>query len=256
MSERKSQLHELLAVEGDLAGVAKKIVEEAAHTFKNKGDHFYGSHKVLKMFDENKQNEEAAGESHKEMVTTVDQKLLYVFDHVMQYYDAILQKEATNQNARSDLVVDGVEIAKDVPATFLLGMESRLKVVRSMCESIPTFSPGIRWVEDTSRGEGVFRAEHPEVTNKTEQVLRFLEVSKATNQHKAQVETWKDNVPVGTYTSERWCGMYSPAQKSNILGRLDKLIQAVKQARQRANKTEVIGGKIGENIVNYIMEGV
>jgi len=246
-------LHELLAVEGDLAGVAKKVIDEAEHTFRQKQDHFWGSHKTLKMFNEDRENEEAAGEAHKEMVTTVDDKLKYVFEHVVNYYDAMLQKEATNQTARADLVVDGKVLAKDVPATYLLGMESRLKALRTMCESIPTLSPGVRWIPDTERGEGVYRAEHPEVTNKTEQVLRFQEVSKATNQHKAQVETWKDNVPVGRYTTEKWCGAYSPAQKSDILGRVDQLIQAVKQARQRANTAPVIKCNVGKEIVDFIM---
>ena len=36
------KLHELLAVEQDLAGAYKKILDESSNTFKNKADFFYG----------------------------------------------------------------------------------------------------------------------------------------------------------------------------------------------------------------------
>ena len=46
--------------------------------------------------------------------------------------------------------------------------------------------------------------------------------------------------------------MISPAEKSAILGRLDKLTRAVKKARQKANTAEVTKVTIGEELFKYI----
>src|SRR5574340_822898 len=100
----KSKLHELLAVEGDLEGTAKKIVEETAHTFKEKASHFMGSHKLYKPIDD---KDPGVPDEHLEMVTTVHDKLDYMNDHLIRYADALLQKEATKQQACATLEVDG-----------------------------------------------------------------------------------------------------------------------------------------------------
>ena len=46
--------------------------------------------------------------------------------------------------------------------------------------------------------------------------------------------------------------MISPAEKSALLGRIDKLIQATKKARQQANAAEVVNREIGRKIMDYI----
>ena len=49
--------------------------------------------------------------------------------------------------------------------------------------------------------------------------------------------------------------MMSPAEKSDLLSRVDKLGQAIKQARQRANMAEVQDIHVGESITSYILDG-
>lgn len=81
-------------------------------------------------------------EEHKEMVTTVHDKLDYMLNqHIVPYLDAVLQKERANQDAKADIVVDGIVLAKDVPATFLLGLEEKLKRVHEVLDKIPTLAP-------------------------------------------------------------------------------------------------------------------
>lgn len=246
------KLHEILAVEGDLEGVSKKVVEEAKNTFTKKPNHFKGSHKTLKMIDEERAHEEAAAEAHVELVTTVDKKLGYVAKSLMKYYDAVLQKEATNQVAKADLVVDGEIVASDLPATFLLGMETRLKTLRQLYETLPTLPPGVKWEKDESQGEGVFMSTHPEIRNKEEKSIKHHVTYEATEFHPAQIETWSENNVVGTFTTQQWSGMISTARKSELLGRIDDLIQAVKQARQRANSQEVLDVNVGQALFDFI----
>lgn len=247
-----AKLHELLAVEGDLEGIFKKIVQETIATFTKKPEHFLSWHKQLQMFDSEREKEQVAAEEHKEMVTTVMEKLDYSKDSMIRYFDAILQKELTNQIAKADLTVDGVVIGKDLPATFLLGMETRLKIVRGIYEAIPTLSPGIRWVEDKESGKGIYKADKAEVKSKTEKTFQSKILVEPTKEHPAQIEKWSENVAIGDFVTERWSGMLSPAEKSQVLKRINDLIQAVKKARQRANTTEVIKNNVGSKLFDYI----
>jgi len=253
MSSGKSpMLHELLAVQGDLEGKYKRILEEATETFTKRKTHFSGYHKTLRMFAETDKMQEAAGEEHKELTDTVDAKLNYIQSDIVRLMDALLQKESTNQNAKADLVVDGITLGSNLPATWLLGMETKLKEIRSVYEAIPTLDPGVKWEPDPAAGAHVYRATHPDVKSKTVQDIAYKVLQPATKEHPAQVETWKENKPVGEYVTHHVSGAISPAQKSVLLGRIDNLLRAVKKARMRANNTPVDKARIGNKLFDYI----
>ena len=256
MAEKKpAQLHQLLAVQGDLEGKWKRVKDEAVTTFTKRTEHFTGSTKRLEMFDDKDKQLEESGASHRELTSTVDKKLEYIRSDCVRFFDALLQKEATNQDARSDLEVDGVTLGTDLPATWLLGMEQKLKELRAVYEAIPTLQPGIKWEPDESLGKGVYRNEHDEVKLKTEQDIAYKIVQPQDAHHPAQVESWKENKPVGQYVSQHVSGCLSPAQKSALLGRMDQLIRATKKARMRANSTEAKKLKIGKEIFSFIHAG-
>lgn len=245
--ERKAELHQLLLVETNLQGLAKKVMEEAVGTF-GKRERFTGTVKTLKMFDESRKGEEAT--EVQDVTTTVEDKLGYVEEALERYWDAFLQKESTNQAASADLIVDGKVLASAVPATALLGFETKLKELRAMYEAIPTLAPGIKW--ETTDIAGVFANPHAEDRMKTEKTIQFKEVSKATDKHPAQVEKWTADVPVGKYTTTTTSSAMSVARKSELLGRIDKLIQAVMAARMSANSTEIVNVTIGSALINFI----
>lgn len=245
-----SKLHEILAVETDQEGAFKKVIEEAVGTFTKRADHFMGQNKKLIMFDDSKQNENL--EENKEIVTTVLDKLKYVSDYVVRYLDIVYQKEKTNQLACADLIIDDKVIAKQLPATYLLGLESKLKFVRSMYEAIPTLAPGTKWKENNKLGNGVYEAVLDDKLKTAKSFMHKILVP-ATDKHPAQVEKWEEQIPVGRYTTSVQCGMLTPAQKSVLIGKVDKLIQACKTARQRANCQEVVtDATIGKVLIDYI----
>lgn len=246
-----AKLHEVLAVEGDLEKTARAILDEASVTFTKKPDHFLGQMRSLIMFDAERAVENMKEE--KALVTTVRDKLVYVFSHLSRLYDTTSRKECTNQAARADIVVDGETLVAQVPATLLLSMESRLRAVKELCEQIPTLEPGKPWALDPVRGDGIYVTTAPEVRFRAEKAKRHQVIVPPTEQHPAQVEVWDENVNVGKYETTHWSGAYSPADKSALLARIDKLIRAVKKARQRANNTEVISKPIGDAIFNYLM---
>jgi hypothetical protein len=46
--------------------------------------------------------------------------------------------------------------------------------------------------------------------------------------------------------------MYSPARKAEVLNNLDVLRNAVKKARMRANNSDLVSIKIGQDLLDFI----
>ena len=245
----KAKLHEVLAVEQDLSHTAVKVVNEAGTTFHKKPDHFMGFSKTTRFFDDSR-SEENTDES-KRIVTTVGAKLDHVTKHLARYFDAMAQKEATNQLAKADLVVNGTVLVEGAPATWLLGMETRLKDLRKMYEAIPTLSPGVLWTKDEAAGKGIWVAP-AQASFQTKKTAQHKVLYDATENHPAEIEKWFEDVPVARIEKTESSGMITSAQKAALLDRLDTLIQACKKARQRANATEVVQVKPGQAILAYV----
>jgi len=250
-----SALHEVLAVDRDLENTAKKIVDEAITTFSKRADHFMASIKQLHMFDDARKQEEAGQEEVKALTTTVEAKLDYVAEHLVKHIDCTTEKEMTNTVASSTVHIDGKEFTCTLPATLLLAMETRLAQWRKMYEAIPTLQPGIEWEIDESQGKGVYKAKEPETKWKTEKTIKAVVLYDATDKHPAQIEKVSQDVPVGNYITTRWSGMISPAAKSELLKRIDKLTQEFKKARMRANEESTIKVELGKKIMDYINYG-
>lgn len=253
MSEDKKvpKLHELLAVEADLANTAKAMTDDAAVAFTKKSEHFRGLVTTTTYFDAARAQENVTEE--KVLVTTVGERLRYALKFAARYFDALLQKEATNQNAKADLIVDGVTMATDVPATFLLGMETRLRNMRELLLVIPTNDPALDWSPDTTASVAdVFKAP-PVVRMKTEKQVRSKVLYDATDKHPAQIEKWAEDVPVAKVEQRLTSGMWTPLRKATTIANLDNLLVAVKKARQRANSAPVVEATIADKMIDYIL---
>lgn len=247
-----AKLHEVLAVEADLEGKYKKVCEETTKTFKDRPTHFLGSVRTQEMF---KDDGISYPPEYLDMGTTVNKKLLYTWKSISPYFKALLQKEKTNQEAKADLVVNGVVLMENLPATFLLGMETRLKHVRNVYDHIPTLPIGIEWKHDPTRGKDVYITANPDEKLKTERQFKSQILVQPTDHHPAQIEKWEEQVAIGRFVKHTWSGMLSSADKSRNLENIDILIRAFKQARQRANAQEIVKADkdIGEILFNFIV---
>jgi hypothetical protein len=248
------KLHEVLAIEGDVAGEAKKILDETRHTLKQRTDHFIGETLKTEYFDESLSHLNIT--EHRALTESVPSKLEYMAGAVARYYDAFYSKEASNQKASADIILEnGKVIATAVPAVVLLGLESRLKELRSVIESIPTLQPGVEWTQDpTAELPGVYRTVHPETRYVTQRTIQPVELSPATKEHKAQVQSVDVDVKVAKKEVTRQAGMYSPHDKSVRLSRVDELIRAIKKARQRANQVEAVPAEgFGATLMEFVL---
>jgi hypothetical protein len=252
--KKMGKLHELLAVEANRKNAFSKILDETKAVFKNKGHLFTESIRWQKLFKAEAGQEAESVVERVAMTSTVPMKLNYMAGFVTDYLDVCYQKELTNQDAKADLVVDGVELAHDVPATCLLGLEQKLARVRSVIDGIPTRVPGLEWVPDTGhKFQGVVKTKYPEVTNKTKKVITPFELSPATDKHPAQVEKLTEDKIIGKFEKTMWAGVLSPAEKSDVLKRMDKLIEACKIARMKANEQETSDLRIGETLMDFVL---
>ena len=55
------------------------------------------------------------------------------------------------------------------------------------------------------------------------------------------------------YTEVMRSGMLPQAEKTAILNRIDKLIKAIKKARQKANSTEIVEKTVAKELFDYIL---
>lgn len=250
MTAKAPKLHELLAVMADTTNAAQAVMAETLTTFSKKPDHFKGQTRNANFFDASREGENTT--DTKEVVTTVHAKLDHTLKIVARHYDALLQLEDGNSRAKADLTIDGTVVFKDAPATFLLGMENRLKSLRDVFAAIPTLEPSIKWEADIATGSSVYTAP-PAVSFKTEKTLKSKVLYDATKEHPAQIQQWNEDVPVARIETSHVSGMVTPLAKSGMLGRIDNVISEVKKARQRANSVEVANQRVAKDIFEYII---
>lgn len=165
-------------------------------------------------------------------------------------FDLAATRDVGNTLAHADVVVDGVTLARDVPATFLLFLEKQLNDWRTIITKLPTLATDQSWTLDPTTG--LHRTE-PVKSASTKKVLRNHQLSPATEKHPAQVKTYEEDVPVGDWTTIRLSGALPVPVQRELVERLDKLMDAVKSAREQANLVEVDDVKYGEALFGYLL---
>lgn len=248
------KLYELIAVEPKVEKDSTAVIKRVASIFAGKKELFTGEHRTLQMFDAERKNEEEGAEKVRELTVTVSEVLEEMKQHVGRHYDLAFQKERSNQTAVADVEIDGKVVIANCPVYFLLGMENRLEELRKVLDSIPILDSGTRWKKAEDLGKSIYRIEQPVKSHKTEKIKRHKVVwePQPGMSQPPQIETWQDNVAVGTYFDDLCSGAMPLAEKTELLNKMDKLINAVKKARQRANAADAIEDKVSEKIFGYL----
>lgn len=249
------KLHEGLAIHKDRLAVVRKVFEETGKVFKNAA-HFQGFVKVTSYFDA-AEAEKFNRTEEKKVDETVPGKLSYINEHFTKLLNLDYQMELANQHAVSDFIVDGHVVARAVPVNFLLTIENKFREFRDVLDAIPTNSPGIAWEPDAQQSSNreISRGGQVQIDYLTKKMPVYTTIAAATEQHPAQVAASHDDVRVAAVRTTRYTATISPAEKSDILMRCDKVIIAAKRARQRGNNTDLPGTIIADPILNYITRG-
>jgi len=165
-------------------------------------------------------------------------------------FDVTLTKDHANTVARSDVVVDGHPLLRDVPVTYLLFLEKQLTDLHTFVAKLPVLDPSEDWSFDEAR-ECYVTA--PAKTVRSRKVPRNHVMAEATPQHPAQVQMYMEDVPAGDWTTVKFSGALPAARVRTLLSRVTVLQQAVKYAREEANTTEITDREAGEKIFGYLL---
>lgn len=244
----KNKLHQLVAVEQDLVQQSRAILDETITTFTKKAEHFDGLQKIYTPYEE---DGEKLPTSEKEVVTTIKEKLDYTSKSLIKAIDATLSKEETNSSgqAKAVLEVDGINFG-EYSATSYIALERYLERLREVYKNIPTIDTTHKWTVEEMTGRKLYTTE--ETTYRSVKKQKAITLAAPTDKHPAQVQLITEEVPAGEYKTTYFSGKITPLAKSNYLEKIDNLILAVKQAREKANQAEVNNIKIGEQLFKYI----
>lgn len=251
-----AKLHELLAAEKTPTGAWNQLFEDTLKKFKNPTHFFDGHSKSLAMIEEGAGNQAIQDQAREEkpVTTTVFDTLEYALDIFGKAEDLQYQKNATNRKAVGTVMWNGNPLLTDMPVDELLGLEARLTKLRQLYAEVPTLDATKHWQIASNIGAHVWATEFPEETTKTEKQVIPVIMSPATAQHPAQVQAIQKDVVVGKFTTTKRSGAATAIQKADAIKRVDELLIAIKQARMRANETEVIVGTVSEVIIPLLLQ--
>lgn len=157
-------------------------------------------------------------------------------------------RDATNMTAKADIVVDERVIARDVPAVHLLFLEKRISSIIEFFSKLPVLSAEKLWT--LNEATGLFETA-PESSMRTRKVESFPVVVPATDKHPAQIQKVTVDETVGTWSTTQLSGATTSDRKAQLLARAEKMLAAVKVAREEANRAPVVDLATG-NVIDYL----
>lgn len=242
-----TQLNQLLAIEKGVASAAQRALTDVYH-LAQKAVIFTGLSRVYTPKDDD--GDRLPSESTR-VQQTVAGLIRDITPRMIRWLNVEWEKDTTNMLAEADVVVDGATLIADAPVPYLLWLEKRLTDLRTFVEKWPTLDPAEAWVVDPTTG---LYATPAQETTRSQKQLRALVKYDATDKHPAQTETYSVDVPVGTWATTKLSGGVSQAEKSAALDRVDKLLAAVRSAREKANGIEVPTVTVGPGqvITDYV----
>lgn len=173
--------------------------------------------------------------------------------NLTKLFDVTAAMDWTNQQARADVVLLGsdevVTLLKDVPVAYLMFLEKQLVNLETLIRKLPLLPATENWTLDPATD--VYKTE-PVTTVKTKKVRRNHVLAAATDRHPAQVESYAEDVPEGTWSLVKFSGGLPMRRVTKMLNRVTTLMEAVKFAREQANLTEVVHPNPGRKVFEYL----
>lgn len=147
------------------------------------------------------------------------------------------------------VTVDGKAIISDVPVITLIFLEQQLNDIRKYYDTLPVLDTNYKWAYDTNKGCWVTT---PIEKNRSVKKKEAITLAVATDKHPAQVQLVDVDKWVGVFTETAMSSALPRDVKRSYVDRIDKLIDAVKKAREEANSIDVTERKEIQSIFDYI----
>lgn len=242
-----AKLNQIIAIEKGIKSSAYGALTEL-NKAAQKPDLFNGFSKTYRKKDED--GEELPPEG-KRVQYTSGEVLRAAERALTDLADVTARKDWTNCVAKADVVVDGKTLIASAPVSFLLFMEKQLTDLRTLVGNLPVLDVAEDWKSDPN--SGLYRTE-PTETHRTKKMQKPIVLYAATTEHPAQTQLITEDVIAGWWVLTRQSGAMPKPEKQKLQDRIDKLIQAIKQAREAANMfDEADAPAIGAPVFGYLL---
>lgn len=242
-----TKLNQVIAVE---KGIKQKNNDVGSELYKalQKPALFNGLNKKYKPMEEN--GEKFAPESVKVQMNVAN--VLKENSRVLtELMDITATKDFANCAAKANVVVDGVTIVSDAPATYLLFLEKQLTDLHTMINTLPVLDSAEDWTLDENAG--LYKTDATE-TIKTKKVQKSLVLLAPTDKHPGQAQLITDDQTVGHWETVKMSGAMPAPDKAALVEKIEKLQKAVKFAREEANTTEAAPVKVGDKLLGWLFK--
>ena len=166
-----------------------------------------------------------------------------------ELFDVTAAKDWANCNAKSDVVVDGKLLMSKAPATYLLFLEKQLNDLQTFVTNLPTLDPAEEWRFDEQ--VNLYKSDTSK-TARTKKVQKPIVLYDATKEHPAQTQLITEDVVIGHWDTVKQSGALPVRRKADVLERIEKVIEAVKFAREEANAQEAPETRVGAAVFDYL----
>jgi hypothetical protein len=237
------KIHVVVAIEGGIKKEAEKALTDA-HRLKPEL-----SMGLSKSYQPTSEDGERFPSEAKLLQVRVEDVLRDVGEKLTAFYDITLTKEAGNQKAVADVLLDGKVFLTKVPIIILIWLEKRLEDLLTYTGKLPQLPADETWTWDPAQS---CYATPPTKTHKTAKVEEPLVLAQATKEHPAQTKVITVDRTIGHWTTVKTSGALQGDRIREIQTRVRKLQAAVKTARQTANNTDVDNQVMGATIFGYL----
>jgi len=243
---KMTKLNQIIAIEKGVKARATAAVNEN-YKLIQKGELFNG-------FDKKYQPKDEEGDKlppeNKFVQQQVNALLLQTRKAFTELYEVTARKDWTNMGAVADVKIDGNVILPSVPVTFLLFLEKNLTDMRTIISHLPVLDASESW--DLDPNSGLYRTQSVS-TSRTKKIQTPLVLYPATDKHPAQTQIVTEDVIAGVWSTVKLSGALPRPDVVAYLDKVEKLLKAVKEAREEANMTpEVQSPDVGAAIFGWI----
>lgn len=164
-------------------------------------------------------------------------------------FDITAVRDSANLSAVADVVVDGVPLLTGVPAVTLIWLEKKLVDLHTLVVKLPELSQTESWHFD---GNADCYASNPVETAKSKKIPKPFVKAEATDKHPAQVDVVHEDVLQGYWTTVKFSGAVPLDRKRELRDRVERLLTAVKFAREQANMVDAPKVSIAKEVFGFL----
>lgn len=246
-----SPLHQFVAVAQGHRKSAESLRTKIYQTLQ-KSDLYAGFERLYRPDVDESQNPEKLPPESKRVQHRVLEDLAEFVNASIEAARTIATVDVGNTVAKADISVGTKTLAAGVPVSHLLWLEKQFCDLRTVIEKLPVLDAAKSWQKDGNTG--LYKTPE-ETTIRTRKTKRAFEASPATEKHPAQVVVYDEDIPVGKWNRTDYSGALQETERQALLKRVNEVIDATVQARERANQQVVDSVNFAKPIYDYILSG-